>query len=176
MRAATVPLWPQFRLRVRSRRAGTATARSLDAAGLPGITPDSGTGRRLVPIRRSRDTARAMSQENVDIPKRPTLRHKVIDGLYAAGGLRAKAPRLVPNSVVRRVLPSVLLRGYEDFNRGSSIPLGNFVEDFELYQAAEVLGTVGTFYGPHRGGRGDSRTARRLRGGAVPSSVHAMDR
>lgn len=28
------------------------------------------------------------------------------------------------------------------------MPSGNFVDDFTLYQAAEVLGTVGTFRGP----------------------------
>jgi ketosteroid isomerase-like protein len=50
--------------------------------------------------------------------------------------------------VARRAYPLVLLRGYEDFNRGQTVPHANFVADFELYQAAEVLGTVGTFHGP----------------------------
>lgn len=73
--------------------------------------------------------------------------------LNAASALGPPAARLgavaavVPKSVIRRVVPSVLLRGYEDFNRRSSIPHGNFVEDFEVYQAAEVLGTVETFHG-----------------------------
>jgi ketosteroid isomerase-like protein len=55
---------------------------------------------------------------------------------------------LLGESVFRRLYPYVLLRGYEDFNRLGAVPHAVFAEDFQLYQAAELLGTVGTFHGP----------------------------
>ena len=54
-----------------------------------------------------------MSRANAGTPI-AAVQHGLINTLYRAGGLRARAKPLVPKSVIRRVLPAVLLRGYED--------------------------------------------------------------
>jgi len=76
------------------------------------------------------------------------LRQAVHERLYRAPKFRRFAEPVITRSVVRRLAPPVLLRGYDDFNRGAGVPRKNFTPDFRLNQAAELLGTVGTFHGP----------------------------
>jgi ketosteroid isomerase-like protein len=52
-----------------------------------------------------------------------------------------------PASFYRRLAPAFLRRGYREFNRRGTVPRYIFADEFELYQAAELLGTVGTFRG-----------------------------
>ena len=72
----------------------------------------------------------------------------VYELLYRMPGFRRIGGRFIPWSIVRRLGPPVLIRGYDDFNRGMNVPRENFTPDFRLNQAAEMLGTVGTFHGP----------------------------
>ena len=76
------------------------------------------------------------------------VRRGIVEALYFGARLRSLTAPLISESVLRRAFPHVLLRGYVDFTQHSTIPPANFAPDFELYQAAEVLGTVGTFHGP----------------------------
>jgi hypothetical protein len=89
-----------------------------------------------------------MSQENMEIERPSGLRSILIGALYSAGRLRVLAEPLIGEAVFRRAFPHTLMRGYEDFNRRSTIPHANFAENFELHQTAAMLGTVGTFHGP----------------------------
>jgi ketosteroid isomerase-like protein len=72
----------------------------------------------------------------------------VVEALWRSERLRRLFFPLAPASVLSRVVPAVLRRGYAEFNRLKTIPRPFFADDFELFQAAEVLGTVGTFHGP----------------------------
>jgi ketosteroid isomerase-like protein len=76
----------------------------------------------------------------------------------AAGGWLIEAawrsPRVLraivgasPPSLYRRIAPAFVRRGYQEFNSRGTVPRELFADEFELYQAAELLGTVGTFRG-----------------------------
>ena len=85
-----------------------------------------------------------MSEENVDDS---VLLTWLAEALWRFPRVRTAAWPVIPAAVSRRLLPVVFRRGYVDFNWLGSVSSSNFADDFELYQAAEVLGTVGTFRG-----------------------------
>lgn len=78
-----------------------------------------------------------------------TLRQGLIARtLWAVPRLRSRFWQYIPRWLRRRATPPVMAIGYECFNEAERVPEANFEPDFELYQAAELLGTVGTFHGP----------------------------
>lgn len=88
-----------------------------------------------------------VAAETVERGVAPPLRLVVLT-LFRMVRLRPLFERVFVGDIRRRLIPLGLLEGYRDFERLGTIPRGNFVDDFTLYQAAELLGTVGTFHGP----------------------------
>lgn len=87
------------------------------------------------------------SDQDVRMRSPSLMARALIDVVFAFPRLRPTAERLVRGQLRRRLIAPGLVRGYQEFNRLGTMPRGNFVDDFTLYQAAEVLGTVGTFQG-----------------------------
>lgn len=88
-----------------------------------------------------------MEQRNQPVPPASAIGRAVVRTSVAFPRLRMAAEPFVTESLRRRLIPLVLEAGYRYFNRGRTIRHKNFVADFSLYQAAELLGTVGTFHG-----------------------------
>jgi ketosteroid isomerase-like protein len=71
--------------------------------------------------------------------------------VYRMPRLRSFVWRIAPGPLRRRllrVIPAALVHGYRQFNDERPIDASQFAPDFELHQAAEMLGTVGSFNGP----------------------------
>lgn len=82
-----------------------------------------------------------------DEERGPLLQARIIPLIWKFPRLRSRTWRYLPSSLRRQIVPALLAYGYDQFNRAEVVRT-NFTQDFELYQAAELLGTVGTFHGP----------------------------
>lgn len=71
----------------------------------------------------------------------------LVEIAYRSPTARRLSVALLPEARVGQLFVHLLLRGYRDFDGSSGVRESVFARDFELFQAAEVLGTVGTFHG-----------------------------
>ena len=83
------------------------------------------------------------------LPDRPSwIGRALVEIAYRSPAARRLCVALLPETRVGQLFLHLLLRGYRDFDGSSGVRESVFARDFELFQAAQVLGTVGTFHGP----------------------------
>lgn len=71
----------------------------------------------------------------------------LVEITYRSPAARRLALAFIPEARAGQLFLHLMLRGYRDFAGSSGVRESVFARDFELFQAAEVLGTVGTFHG-----------------------------
>lgn len=82
------------------------------------------------------------------LPDPPSLiGRSLVEIAYRSPAARRLCIALLPESRGGQLFLHLLVRGYRDFDGSSGVRESVFARDFELFQAAEVLGTVGTFHG-----------------------------